>query len=575
MDNRDEGNAMDGWGNAWGIRVRREFRRFPDQFLNQPVQVRGVGIAAAVLLLASLLSLGGIDSGSTQVSAGGEDEPSGDLVTPSEDRSPAEPADDAPTPSSEEAQGAGDETVASDPVAEPSGTTAPTGTGGGAVADRSATPPGACGDNPPPASPGARSDSDRGVSEDAIKVVFPVFDPAAAFQLVGAGANIETAEKMIRACVDHVNANGGIDGRAIDAMIPTFNPLEESSMRAQCIRWATDDRVFAVVDSDAWHTSGQLCLTEEHETPLVSRWTTASEWTERGAPYLWWTAPSADDTIANWVLWAREAGHLGGSNVVGVVIADRESDTFAKNLIEDALGRVGVDPHLEVIPYNDSQAQAALPGAIQRLKAAQVNKLFVLLPFTTYSHYLTHADQQSFYPQLLVSDYEAVVVVSDALLGENNRPAIDGAEGTTHNELGIVNDGTNFRAAPQRCNDIHMEAHPDHGPGHIDIAGVAMRWCDNITVLVEAARRASVASNGELTRIGFTEAMATLESFPGRMTPNLAFGPGDYSGPDRSKTVRIRTEEDVCPPELDDPNEGDRDDVCTFEIDPYQVFRRF
>lgn len=548
------------------------FRRARRTFLSHPRPFQAASIATVMVLVAGLLTaavgVGSDDGGSITGATGAGD-----------DRVAASP--DGTTSDSDDADGPGSSAPGSSPASPgaavpgeptPPGTN-PGGGGGGGAGTAPASEPGACGDGPLTPSQGKRTASDRGVSPTHVKVVFPVFDPSASFKVVGAGADIEAAEDMIRACVDHVNAAGGIDGRRIDPIIQVFNPLDSTAMRAQCIKWATDDKVFAMVDSDAWHTEGQLCLTEEHDTPLISRWTTASEWTRRGAPYLWWMAPSADDVIADWVLWAREAGHLGGSNVVGVAISDRASDNFARPLIEAALDRAGVNAKIEVIPYDNARAQAALPGAIQRMKAAKVNRLFMMLPFTTYGFWLNHAGEQEYFPRYLISDYEAVTVVTFALLAAQHPKALHDAVGPTHIEMGVPDRLENFRAASRRCNDIFMAAHTDHEPGKIQIAGVGMRWCDNITVFVEAARGASVAQNGQLTRDGFARAMGSLRNFPGRMTPQLTFGPGDYSGPSQSKAIRIATRD--CPPELDDVDPSARDGICAVEIQPYQPMRRF
>lgn len=557
----------------------------------QPVRVQALSGPLAVVLLAGLVTLGG-----EALTSEGVDVAAGDRRTGGDPRGALDGDTEGGPGTTEGPAGSAPGTApgsrgrGSSGGGGGSGGTGPGGFPdiGGPIIGPGGEIGTACGDGGAPPSSTNRTSGDRGVSATHVKVVFPVFDPAAAFKLTGASTSIETAEEMINACLAHVNANGGIDGRLIDPIVQTFNPLNETSMRAQCIKWTQDDRAFAVVDSDAWHSDAQLCLTEEFDTPLISRWTTTNEWTRRGAPYLWWNTPSADETIANWALWALEAGHLGGANVVGVAISDRPSDRGAKTLIEQALAQVGVsNPLVEVISFDNSQAQTELPGAIQRMKARGVNKLFMMLPFTTYSFWLNHAGQQNFYPRYLLSDYEATLVVTGSLLAANNPRALHQAVGPTHIHAGEVDRLENFRPAPLRCSQVFMAGNPTHPEGKIEIAGVAMRWCENITVFVQAARAASRAHGGRLTRANFTEAMAALQGVPGRMTPSLRFGPGDYSGPEQAKVVEVRVAEKSgppgqetivrpsgCPPELDDVNPDDRDDICFVELEPFRPLRR-
>ncbi len=75
--------------------------------------------------------------------------------------------------------------------------------------------------------------------------------------------------------------------------IVNFDPTNESAMRAPV---QGVDRgsapAFAVLDGvGTWTGDNQLCITQEGHTPLLSQWTTVTNWTQEGSPYLWWTGP--------------------------------------------------------------------------------------------------------------------------------------------------------------------------------------------------------------------------------------------------------------------------------------------
>ena len=40
-----------------------------------------------------------------------------------------------------------------------------------------------------------------------------------------------------------------------------------------------------------WTGDDQLCITQEGQTPFIGQWTTVTNWTNEGSPYLWWTGP--------------------------------------------------------------------------------------------------------------------------------------------------------------------------------------------------------------------------------------------------------------------------------------------
>ncbi len=129
---------------------------------------------------------------------------------------------------------------------------------------------------------------ETGVTSEKVKVAFPWFDITETCTLSGTCAEIESGDKAVRKFVDLFNKNGGIAGRQIDPLIVKFNPLNGTEMTELCRRWAEDDKVYAVVDSEAWHSRHQLCITEQRKMPLVSSFTTVEEWAEKRAnPYLW------------------------------------------------------------------------------------------------------------------------------------------------------------------------------------------------------------------------------------------------------------------------------------------------
>jgi hypothetical protein len=400
-------------------------------------------------------------------------------------------------------------------------------------------------------------------------VVFPYFDFTQVGELTGTAAPIENQELAIKAYVNYVNANGGIGGRKIDPMIVEFNPLNDADMRAKCIKWADDDKVFAVVDSEAWHSGHQLCLTEEKNTPLITSYTTVTEWTKRGAPYLWWTGPTAEDVIDNWVIWAKERNLLGTK--IGVVMADREEDKLIKKVMQSALAKVNVKAHFEDVPYNETSASAAMPGVIQRMKI-NAQRVFMLLPFTGFKIWLTNAESQAYFPHYLFSDIAQTMIVSETLLASQHPRSVDKGIGPTYARLGEKRDAAgrwSYDASEKLCADIWQQAYPSAAP--MFKGGVAARWCQNIFVFVEGARRAHTANGGSLTRKGFTDAMATIQNFDGAMAPGMSWAPGDYAGPTRMKVAEVSTDGNRCAREVNDRDTGG----CLIEREPYGPIRRF
>jgi hypothetical protein len=107
---------------------------------------------------------------------------------------------------------------------------------------------------------------------------------------------------------------------------------------------------------------------------MLSQWTTTTNWTDSGAPYLWWTgADDAPDPGAT-VQWGLSSGRLGHGKKVGVVVSDQASDQDALNsyLLPD-LKKIGVDPQVVTVTADvgetaSTDSDATL--AVERLKSA-------------------------------------------------------------------------------------------------------------------------------------------------------------------------------------------------------------
>jgi len=403
------------------------------------------------------------------------------------------------------------------------------------------------------------STSSRGVTATSINVVFPVSNLTNLASNFGFAGDAEFAQQnnAITTFVDAVNANGGINGRKINPMIEDFDPTNEATMRAQCLQWTEGNPpVFAVVDGlGSWTGDNQLCITQEGHTPFIGQWTTTTNWTQQGAPYLWWTGPDQASILSTLVSWAKGAGLIGGTRKLGIVAGDRTSDQVALNdyLLPD-LRRAGIPtPLIETIPANPSDSAStgsAAPLIVQRLQAAGVTSVVPLMPFNAMFPYIQAEAQQQYYPKLLLSDYEGSIASALGLIPVPYEKELDGQQGVTAETLGAappsLGGKAGYDAGVENCYKIWHAAHPKPIPGqtlihgetastYIEQQGPIAGWCQGIELFATAARKAG----RDLTRRSFVEAMATIKNFQGTYSPFLSYGPDTFAGPDQYQVVQI------------------------------------
>ncbi len=165
------------------------------------------------------------------------------------------------------------------------------------------------------------STSSRGVTDHSINVVFPVVALGSLAGKEGFASDAEFGEqtKAIDLFVKQINDKGGIHGRKINPIITTFDPTSETEMRALCKTWTEGSpAAFAVLDGlGDWTGDDQLCITQEGKTPFIGQWTTVTNWTNQGSPYLWWTGPDQAVILQAVVNWGLTANLLGGDDQGG------------------------------------------------------------------------------------------------------------------------------------------------------------------------------------------------------------------------------------------------------------------
>jgi hypothetical protein len=403
-----------------------------------------------------------------------------------------------------------------------------------------------------PSSVSTASTSSRGVTGDSINVVFPVVSLNSLAGREGFAEDAEFGEqtKAIELFVKQVNDAGGIDGRRINPIITNFDPTDETEMRALCKTWTEGSpAAFAVLDGlGDWTGDDQLCITQEGHTPFIGAWTTVTDWTKEGSPYLWWVGPDQTTILQAVVNWGLSAHLIGGTIKVGIIAGSRASDQTALNdyLLPD-LRNAGVTPIVKTIdadPDDTATTDAQSPLVIQQLRSDGVTSVIPLIPFNVFYPVLQAETSQGYFPKLLLSDYESTILASLGLIPIPYAKALNGQEGVTSETLGGIDDPRpesqgGYDPGVRACWVVWHKAYPQVPPGNmndfIEEQGPVVGWCQVIQLFETAAKGAGP----DLDRRTFVTAMSKIKNFPGTWSPVLSYGPDKRYGPTQYQVVAL------------------------------------
>lgn len=396
------------------------------------------------------------------------------------------------------------------------------------------------------------STSTRGVDAKSITVVFPVVNLASLSSQLGFAGDVEFKEqtKAINLYVNEINGHGGINGRKINPIIANFDPTNEANMRSLCKDWTEGSpAAFAVVDGIGdWTGPDQLCIAQEGQTPLLDAWTTVTNWTQMGSPYLWWTGADQAVILSTLVSWGKSANLIGGNHKLGIVAGDRASDQIALNqYLLPYLKNIGVTPEVQTIAAGVSDTattSAQAPLVVQKLRAAGVQSVIPLLPFNAFFPVLQAETQQSYFPKLLLSEYEGSIESGLGLIPIPYEQALNGQLGITTETLGGFDDDRpenqgGYDPAIRSCYATWHKAYPKPPPGNespfIEEQGPVAGWCQGVRLFAQAATMAGP----NLNRRTFVQAMSRITNYPGTWTPTLSFGPNKFYGPTQYQVVKL------------------------------------
>lgn len=353
-----------------------------------------------------------------------------------------------------------------------------------------------------------------GVTEDTVKIGFIDLDTttvAKALKLDFPEQGDQAAQ--IAAVVDWINANGGIGGRQVEAVVRPFNALLDSAETEEklCNEFTQDDEVFAVLLWGMFQENLRPCFAQA-ETVMVENtlYPLPRVTMEELAPYYMApNFPTYDDVIAGLDGVFEETGLLEGGTV-GVLGVDTEANRAIYEeqlvpLLEDA--GTGVAEVRWIDLTDSANTRAGYEQAVIAYKAAGVDRLITLGGSRLLSFFLDYSTKQGFLPQLTLTSYDNIDFNS-ATYPE----AMQGAVGLS------ASPSWDFIESqlPSPANDAEAECRDMYAAAGIQLGGrsearTANYNCDAMRFLQAAADAAGIDGDTPLNATVLYEGALALE----------------------------------------------------------------
>lgn len=381
-----------------------------------------------------------------------------------------------------------------------------------------------------------------GVTEDTIRLGFTTTDLDQLREMGLVDLDRGDPQLVLDALVADVNAQGGINGRMIDAHLEIVLPIGAANAEAACVVFTQDIGVFAVLSPFAGpNTEVNPCINSLNATVIVGGQPTAAQLEISEAPWIS-QAMFSDRRLAAVVELMEDADLLG--DTVGLVVTAEERAAADDIVIPalEALGKNVVLAELVVASGDAVAANAAYEIFVERFRTENVESVVLVENTATFGASALKA--LGFEPQILVVDS------AQLLAGLGNRDQVP-----LEDLAGIVGSGGASAeeewelAATQDCIRAFEEANPDiEVVPTAELAEDEPDWLGNIRIFCTPLRLFQLvaeAAGAELTHDSFLQAAEGLGEVDLPFTPFASLAPGKL---DAADAVRLTVFDPSVPP---------------------------
>ncbi|MCK9901833.1 hypothetical protein CC117_22420 [Parafrankia colletiae] len=392
-------------------------------------------------------------------------------------------------------------------------------------------PPGPAQARPPEGPLQAPADA-TGVTGSTIRVGIQVLD---AKVLTAAGlptASVDLAG-ILRSFVDDMNARGGVNGRRIEPVFRTTNPIDQTAMRADCLAWSRDEKVFAVLTVAGFSGPPVRCLTEENDTIVIAADGQPEAWYQSAQGMLITMATAKERVLRNFAEWLDRTNVLEGRTVGLVSSGGTDGDAVEAALVPELTGRGQPVASRFTLSTDIAEQSRQYRVAIDGFRRAGVTTIVATTSYYPTAGLMAAAEQAGFRPQWIFSPFAA----GTTDLSAGRFPLDVDAIGTANNRVGETVAGLPLAADEKACLDVYARqtGNPVDENDRTKVSTVSGA-CALFKIFETGLRNAG----RDLDRRTFADGVQRI----GRVTLPAAgassFLPGKLDGADTSRVVRFQ-----------------------------------
>ena len=379
--------------------------------------------------------------------------------------------------------------------------------------------------------------TDIGVTATTVKLGVGLLDTGGLSQ-AGVDVVASTADQQTawQAFIDDLNSRGGVAGRKVEAAFHKYDILSEASMRAACLYWTEEAKVFAVVEAFGYFGPPVLCITQEHQTPFLARGGVGipADYFTKSQSRLFVFTQGGDRMMRN---LAAELGGLKGfkGDKVGIVDGGSLYSPQTVDILQNALTKAGHSVvRRSTLAADMDTAASQVPLEVQQMRVAGATEVILNTDLVLSTQWVNAAASQGWTPRYYAGDWAAM---SGDFSTIGMPAAFDGSIAFTVTRNGDWRAGWPEPATEAHCRQIYegrtgkklnRSGSTDDNNAYLD----AIAPCSPLALFEAGA----TAVGRALTRAALSAAIQALGPFAATSIGGGSFRPGKFDAPDLIRT---------------------------------------
>ncbi len=232
-----------------------------------------------------------------------------------------------------------------------------------------------------------RTASDVGITEDSIKIGVIVSDLQGLIDIgypLPAALTTDHLSERFTKYFDEWNAAGGINGRMIEGVQITWDPLSPATMENSCTEAVLDEQVFMAINASGFSQAFIPCFTEDNDTTFFYGEVASQAMIDAAPDRLFSLNPPSEVAGEAGAQLIVDQGLIPAGAKVGILDSTNPpiaaAGESAASILEGA-GYSTTTITVNTLSGDNAAANAEGAAAVAQFTAEGVDHVFVILPF--------------------------------------------------------------------------------------------------------------------------------------------------------------------------------------------------